>query len=342
MDQPHPVETPRCAVVLENLGTPDSPDVGDVRRYLREFLSDRRIVDMPRAIWKPILELGILRGYAPRSAARYASVWTQAGSPLMKYSVMQAAGLRHRLADEAIVDVAMRYGLPKLVDVLDRLRADGVTRTLLVPMYPQDSTTSVGSVRDDLDAWTSSRGADAMAVDLVVGWFADPGYLDACAGRIEAHWREHGRPDFAAGEKLVLSFHGIPAGLVAKGDRYPDECQRTAALIRQRLGLDEQACLLTYQSRFGPATWIGPATIDTVRKLGSSGTSRLDVFCPGFAVDCLETLEEIGSLNRKAFVQAGGTRFERIGCLNDDPAWLDALAELVRARLAGGGSGTTI
>ena len=329
------MDQPRLAVVLENLGTPDSPALPDVRRYLRQFLSDRRIVAMPRALWKPILELGILRGYAPRSAARYASVWTQAGSPLMALSVAQAVGLRKRLGEDAVVEVAMRYGRPCLADVLDRLRADGVTRTLLVPMYPQDSTTSVGSVRDDLDAWTSSRGADAMAVDLVVGWFADPGYLDACAGRIEAHWREHGRPDFAAGDRLLLSFHGIPISLIAKGDRYPQECRRTAQLIRQRLGLDDQQCLLTFQSRFGPAQWVKPATIDTVRQLGASGVRRLDVFCPGFAVDCLETLEEIGQLNRDAFLEAGGQRFERIDCLNDDPAWLDALEAIVRAAMAG-------
>ncbi|MCL1841878.1 MAG: ferrochelatase [Propionibacteriaceae bacterium] len=324
----------RRAVIWENLGTPDSPAVGDVRRYLREFLSDRRIVAMPRVLWTPILELGILRGYAPRSAKRYASVWTEQGSPLMTQTLAQADGLAQRLGDEAVVEVAMRYGRPKLADVLDRLRDDGVTQVLLVPAYPQDSTTSVASVADDLEICRATGHTQGLTIKTVNGWHDDPGYIAACVDRIQAHWREHGRPDFAAGDKLLLSFHGIPVSLVAKGDGYPQECVRTTALIRAGLGLDEITCPQTYQSRFGMGEWLKPATIDTVRALGASGTKRLDVFCPGFAVDCLETLEEIGQLNRAAFMGAGGRQFERIDCLNDDAVWLDALAGLVRGWLA--------
>jgi ferrochelatase len=305
------MEQSKPAVILENLGTPDSAELKDVRPYLRQFLSDRRIVAMPRILWKPILELGILRGYAPRSARRYAKVWTPVGSPLMVRSWAQVEGLRQRLGDEARVELAMRYGRPNLAGVLDRLRADGTTKVLLVPTYAQDSTTTIASVRDDLDAYLAGHDTTDRDVDMMAGWYDDPGYIAACVGRIEADWASRGRPDFAAGDKLILSFHGIPRNLVAKGDHYPDECHRTATLIRQGLAVNESQCPQTFQSKFGPAAWLKPATIATVRELGASGVKRLDVFCPGFAVDCL----------------------------NDDPAWLDAWATLIRARLASGNGG---
>ena len=336
---PRPTPPPRRAVVLENLGTPDSPALTDVQAYLRQFLSDKRIVSLPAFLWQPILRLIILRRHAPVSAAKYASIWTTAGSPLLLHTQAQAAGLRDRLGPGIVVDVAMRYGRPALADALDRLRADGVTDVLLVPMYPQYSTTTTATVEDDLAAYRRARprtADDPLRVDVLPAWPEDPGYLDACVHRITAHWDAHGRPDFAAGDKLLLSFHGIPVSVTKAGDPYPSQCAATTARLRERLHLTETECPQTYQSKFGKGEWLTPATIDTVRALAASGTRRLDVFCPGFAADCLETCEEIALLNRDAFLAAGGDEFHKIDCLNDDPAWLDALAALVRTRWSAG------
>jgi len=200
-----------------------------------------------------------------------------------------------------------------------------------VPTYPQYSTTSVASVLDDLAAAEASGHTAGLNVRTLNGWHDDPGYIASCVDVIKRHWEEFGRPDFAAGDKLLLSFHGIPVSLVSKGDPYPRECERTADLIREQLGLSEAECPVSYQSKFGPAQWLKPATIDTVRSLGAAG-GRLDVFCPGFMVDCLETLEEIGLLNREAFTAAGGTEFHRIDSLNENPTWMAALERLVRAQ----------
>jgi len=324
---------PRFGVILENLGTPESPAVKHVKPYLQEFLSDRRIVDLPPLLWAPILKLALLPRYAPKSAERYQLVWTEQGSPLMFHTLAQAEGLQQRLGDAAQVEVAMRYGQPTLAAALGRLRAAGVTEVLLVPTYPQYSTTSVASVLDDLAAAKAAGHTAGLTVRTLNGWHDDAGYVNACVNQITNHWQANGRPDFAAGDRLLLSFHGIPVSLVAKGDPYPAECERTAALIRSQLGLTEAECPMAYQSRFGPARWLTPATIDTVRELGKSGR-RLDVFCPGFMVDCLETLEEIGLLNRQAFTDAGGGEFHRIDSLNDSPVWLDALTNIISTRLA--------
>jgi len=310
--------------------------VPDVRRYLRQFLSDKRIVDLPGPLWRPILELFVLRQRAPKSAAKYASVWLPTGSPLLVHSQAQVAGLNQRLGPVVSVSLAMRYGNPSLAAVLDRLRADGISRVLVVPMYPQYSTTSTASVTDDVEAYQRARPGmpdRPLEVDVMGSWPADAGYIKACAGRIEAFWDEHGRPDFASGDKLLLSFHGIPVSLAQAGDPYPAQCQVTTQLLRQELGLDPEHSPQTFQSKFGPSQWLKPATIDTVAKFGTSGVRRLDVFCPGFAADCLETDEEIALLNRDAFHRAGGQEFNRIPCLNDDPIWLDALADLVIQRL---------
>jgi len=324
---------PRRAVVLNNLGTPASPSLADVRAYLRQFLSDKRIVPMPSILWQPILRLIIMRTHAPVSAAKYASVWTPQGSALMVQTQAQVAELRERLGPTVRVECAMRYGQPSLASVLDGLRADGIDDVLLVPMYPQYSTTSTASVTDDLADYLKHR--PSLRVDVLDdGWATDPGYIEACAHVIETHWDETGRPDFAAGERLLLSFHGIPVSLVRAGDPYPDECAATARLLRERLGLSDDEAPQTYQSKFGKGEWLTPATIDTVERFGASRMGRLDVFCPGFATDCLETLEEIGLLNRDAYERAGGRGFTKIDCLNTDPVWMDALASLVRARLS--------
>jgi len=313
---------------MVNLGTPDSPTTADVRRYLRTFLMDRRVVDLPAALWRPILELIILRVRPAKSAAKYASIWTPDGSPLLVHSRRQRDGLQARLADVADVRLAMLIGQPSLMDVLDQLLAAKAS-ALIVPMYPQYSTTTVASVRDAVEAWQRRLPERHMDIDWLPEWFDDDGYIEACAHRIEAAWQTTGRPDFAGGDKLLLSFHGLPVSVARRGDPYAGQCQTTAEHLRARLGLTDEQCPMTFQSKFGPGAWLTPATIETVTELGQAGVRRLDVFCPGFAVDCLETDEEIGLLNRDAFLRAGGVEFHKIDCLNDAPVWLDALARLI-------------
>jgi ferrochelatase len=332
--------TSPVGVVLVNLGTPDEATLPAVRRYLREFLSDRRIVNLSPLLWKPILETHILYGHARKSHQKYLSVWYDQGSPLLIHTAEQASALGARLAetglDETAVTVtyAMRYGNPSLGAVLARLQADGIGRLLVVPMYPQYSTTTTATVIDALSAYLA-RCQNHPEVRWIRAWNTDPAYIDAMAQRIEATWAERGRPNFAGGDKLLLSYHGIPVSVVAGGDPYPRECEATTDLLRARLGLPAEHCLMTYQSKFGHGEWLTPATIDTIAKLGDLGTRRLDVFCPGFAADCLETLEEIGLLNRDMFVDHGGQTFVRIPCLNAAPPWIEALAGLVRQHVYG-------
>jgi ferrochelatase len=328
--------TAPVGVVLVNLGTPDEPSLPAVRRYLREFLSDRRIVNLPRLLWKPILETHIMYGHAKGSARKYASVWYESGSPLLVHTVDQATALAECLGDIPAVTVApaMRYGSPNVDAVLSRLRADGIGRVLVVPMYPQYSSTTTATVIDALTRHLT-QSQDQPEVRWIRAWAEDPAYIEAMAQRIESVWQEVGRPDFAAGHKLLLSYHGIPVSCVGAGDPYPRECEATTDLLRARLGLGPEHCFMTYQSKFGHGEWLTPATIDTVGQLGELGTGRLDVFCPGFAVDCLETLEEIGLLNRDEFTRRGGGEFVRIPCLNDSGPWIQALAQLVRRHLSG-------
>jgi len=321
------------AVVLVNLGTPDSPTPGAVRRYLREFLSDRRIVPLAPVLWQPILNGIVLPIRGRKSARKYASIWTDAGSPLLVHTVALASALAERLDGEMPVAVAMRYGEPRLSTVLDKLIADGVRRVLVVPLYPQYSTTTTATVLDALAQYLAAKPSPAE-YRTVHAWHDDPAYIDAAARRIEATWASAGRPDFARGDKLLLSFHGIPLAAVRGGDPYPDECAVTARMLRERLGLDEDACPATFQSKFGPGEWLRPATIVTVGELARTGVERVDVFCPGFVADCLETEEEIGMLNRDAFHANGGRQFVRVPCVNDDAPWVDALAGIVRRHLA--------
>lgn len=324
----------RVGVVLVNLGTPDEPTLPAVQRYLREFLTDRRIIPLNPLLWRPVLELKVLQVHARASTEKYASVWMPAGSPLMVHATAQADALAERLGDGVRVAIAMRYGNPSLSSVLDQLDAEGVGRVLIVPMYPQFSTTTVATVFDALAAHIQTSH-DQHEYRTIRDHHDDAGYIEACARRIEQTWEAEGRPDFAAGDKLLLSYHGIPVSMVDDGDPYPLECETTTRLLRERLGLGEAECVMTYQSKFGRGEWLTPATIDTVAELGRAGVGRLDVFCPGFAADCLETEEEIGILNAEEFHGAGGRRFVRVPCLNDSPAWIEALTDLVTTHLAG-------
>ncbi|MDR1237559.1 MAG: ferrochelatase [Propionibacteriaceae bacterium] len=324
----------RVGVVLVNLGTPAEPTLPAVRRYLREFLLDQRVVTLPRLLWQPLLETHIMLFHARRSAQKYASVWTPEGSPLMVHARAQVAALSQRLGESYQVVLAMRYGQPSLANVLAGLHDEGLRRVLVVPMYPQFSTTTVATVLDALANY--AKGAyDQFEYRTLRDFHNHPGYIEACAKRIEESWETEGRPNFSAGEKLLLSYHGIPVKMAQIGDPYPQECMETTALLRERLGLSADECEMTYQSKFGHAEWLTPATIERVEQLGKTGLSRLDVFCPGFAADCLETEEEIGILNRETFDHAGGQRFVRIPCLNASAPFITVLEDLVKRHTAG-------
>lgn len=328
------VQPVQAAVLLVNLGTPTAPTAKAVRPYLAQFLGDRRVIDYPRWLWWLILHGVILRVRPARSARAYAKVWTSQGSPLRFGSEALADALRRELArqrpDAPVgVALAMRYGEPSVEATIARLQRYGVRRLLVLPMYPQYSATSTGSVIDAVaDALKTLRWPPELR--LVNDYHDDPGHIEALAGSIEAWWAAHGR-----GDKLLLSFHGIPERYVRLGDPYLDQCQRTARLLRDRLQLDEDQLLVSFQSRVGRESWLHPYTDATVRKLAAEGVKKLDVACPGFAVDCLETLEEIAMQNREFFIEAGGGDLRYIPALNDSAAQVDSFAALVVRHMKG-------
>jgi ferrochelatase len=322
----------RTGILYCNLGTPDEPTPAALRRYLREFLSDPRVVEIPRAAWLPILYGLVLPLRAPRSAAKYASIWTPEGSPLALWTRKQALLLQGWLGEHGhrvAVRHAMRYGSPSIASQLDALKADGVTRILVITAYPQYSATSTASVIDAVNAW-SVRQRAVPELRFVNRYHDDAGYVEAIVRKIEREWREHGRADH-----LVMSFHGIPERAVRLGDPYRDECMETAQRVANRLGLPAERFTVSFQSRFGRARWLEPATDLTLRSLGKRGVARVDVVCPGFVADCLETLEEIAMEGRRAFLTAGGKEFRYIACLNDDPQFVGALGGIVQGNLRG-------
>jgi ferrochelatase len=322
----------RTAVLLCNLGTPDAPTPAALRRYLAEFLSDQRVVEIPKPIWWLILHGIILRLRPAKSAAKYASIWTDAGSPLRVWTEKQAVLLQDWMTahgHQVIVRYAMRYGSPSISAQLDALKVEGVTRVLVLPAYPQYSGTTTASVFDAVYAW-GQKIRHLPELRFVNRYHDDAGYLAAVAERIRAHWQAHGRP-----EQLVMSFHGVPARTLQLGDPYHCECHKTARLLAEQLGLTPAQYKLTFQSRFGKAKWLEPYTEPTLVELARSGVARVDVVCPGFTSDCLETLEEIGQEARQAFLTAGGKSFHYIDCVNDSPAWIEALGQLAQRHLAG-------
>lgn len=322
----------RTAILLCNLGTPDAPEPGAVRRYLAEFLRDRRVVEIPRAVWLPILYGAILPTRPAKSAKKYASIWTPEGSPLKVWTDKQAKLLGGYLGERGHrVDVryAMRYGSPSIASVLDELKAAGTTRVLVLPLYPQYSGTTTASIGDAVFRW-STNIRSVPAFRFVQRYHDDPGYIAALAKRANDHWMAHGRPD-----KLVLSFHGVPKRTRVLGDPYHDECQTTARLLIERLGLKPDQVLVTFQSRLGRAEWLQPYTEPTLIELAKRGVQRVDVMCPGFTSDCLETLEEIDQEGRAAFLSAGGREFNYLPCLNDQHEWIAALAAIAINHLQG-------
>ena len=323
---------PRTAVVICNLGTPEAPTPAAVRRYLAEFLSDPRVVEIPRAVWLPILHGVVLRTRPARSARKYQTIWTPEGSPLAVWTKKQAlmlAGYLGQRGHPLLVRHAMRYGQPSVGSVLDEVRAAGADRVLVLPLYPQYSAATTASIGDAVTAWMQ-RTRDVPEMRFVKHYHDDAGYITALARRVEAHWMTHGRP-----ERLVLSFHGMPRRTLDLGDPYHCECRKTGRLLAERLKLREDFVVVTFQSRFGRAEWLKPYTEPTAVELARSGVRRIDVFCPGFTSDCLETLEEIDQEVRAAFLGAGGTSFGYIPCLNDSHEWIAALADIAIAHLGG-------
>jgi ferrochelatase len=324
----------KTAVLLINLGTPEAPTAEAVKPYLREFLSDSRVVEIPKPIWWLILNGIILNTRPKKSAAKYARVWMPEGSPLKVHTERQATLLQGYLGEKTkgsalVVDYAMRYGNPSIPDVLARLKAQNCQRILLVPLYPQYAASATATALDAVFG-ELQKLRNMPAVRSIKHFHDDPAYIRATAQNIRDYWMLHGRPD-----KLLMSFHGVPRYTLEKGDPYHCECLKSGRLIAEELGLSKEQYTISFQSRFGKAEWIKPYTTATLKELGNQKTRRVDVVCPGFVADCLETLEEIAQEGREDFQHAGGGEYHYIPCLNERPDWIHALTGLVLENLHG-------
>ena len=307
----------RPVLILANLGTPASPTAAAVSAYLDEFLSDPRVVQLPRWLWLPLLRKLILPRRSPVVAEKYASVWLDGGSPLAVHTAALAQAVQARLPAWRVLH-AMRYGEPGLSALLDRLHAEGARTVRVLPLYPQYSTTTTLSMLDCVE-----RQRVGMQVQVLHDYHVDAGWAEAVAASIRRHWEAHGR-----GERLLFSFHGLPQRVVDAGDPYALQCEASTQAIAAALGVPRQDILLAYQSRFGKGKWLQPDVVATLRQLAREGVRTVDVACPGFAVDCLETLEEIAVENDAAFRAAGGEALRYIPCLNGSDAHADVLAAL--------------
>jgi len=299
---------------------------------LAEFLSDPRVVEIPRLIWLAILHGIVLRVRPAKSGAKYASIWTPEGSPLKVWTDKQARALQVWLSQhkhDVLVRYAMRYGSTSISSQLNALKAEGATRVLIVPAYPQYSATTTASLWDAVYQWAGTV-RNIPEIRFINHYHDDPRYIAALASGVSRHWQTHGRPDV-----LVMSFHGVPERTLHLGDPYHCECFKTARLLAEQLGLNASAFKVTFQSRLGRAKWLEPYTEPTLIEMGKAGVKRVDVICPAFTSDCLETLEEINQEAREAFLHAGGQTFHYIPCLNDDEAWIDALGEITQQHLMG-------
>jgi len=326
----------RTAVLLVNLGTPDAPEAAPVRAYLKEFLSDPRVVEIPRLVWWLILNGIILRVRPRKSAEKYASIWTPQGSPLKFWSEQQAALLRGYLGERGFdveVALAMRYGRPSIAETLAALRERRVERLLLLPMYPQYSATTTATVFDEVHR-ELTRTRNVPEVRWIKHFHDHPGYIAALADGVRRYWKQHGRAQDEGG-KLVMSFHGVPRRTLDLGDPYHCECHKTGRLLAEALGLGRDEYVVSFQSRFGKAEWLQPYTAPLLQQLGREGAKRVDVVCPGFVADCLETLEEISMEGKEEFTEAGGGAYHYIPCVNDSPAFINALADLVALHTQG-------
>ena len=326
-------------VLLVNLGTPDAPTSAAVRKYLAQFLSDPRVVEIPRVLWKPLLHTVILSVRSPQSAQRYASVWTKEGSPLLVHSRRQKTLLLGYLgqrlkemglpSDHAEIELGMRYGSPSIADAMTKLKEGGCDRILVLPLYPQYAASTTASALDEIFAAAlAMRRVPALRV--IDAYQDDPGYIAALAQNINDYWVKNGRPN-----KLVLSFHGLPRRSLELGDPYHCHCVQTGRLLAAELGLTKEQFVITFQSRFGRAEWLTPFTKPTLVALAKEGMRRVDVACPGFVSDCLETLEEIAQEGKVAYLKAGGKEYHYIPCLNERPVWIATLADLAMRNLQG-------
>ncbi|MFD2265611.1 ferrochelatase [Lacibacterium aquatile] len=321
--------SPKIGALLVNLGTPDAPTVGPVRRYLREFLSDRRVVEANPVLWQLLLNTIILTFRPARTAKNYAKVWGE-DSPLRLFTKRQAEALAPEFQDTVIVDWAMRYGNPSLKSKIEALSAQGCDRILVVPLYPQYSASTNASVADQAFR-VLMKMRRQPAVRIAPDWHDDPAYIEALASSITQHlttldWQP---------EVILASFHGIPKEYGEKGDPYPQLCAKTAELLRARLGMDENRLKLTFQSRFGPKEWTQPYTDVTLVEMAKAGIKKVAVITPGFVADCIETLEEIDIGDREAFIHAGGSHFTTVPCLNDSAGGLTVLRGILERELAG-------
>jgi ferrochelatase len=328
-------------VCLINLGTPELPERKSVARFLRRFLSDPRVIDLPRYLWLPLLNLVIIPLRAGRSAAAYRKIWLPEGSPLLVLTQRLASRLGSALDGIAMVETGMRYSEPSIRNSLERLRKSGVDEVVILPLYPQYSLTTTASIYDSVDESLAGLNWQPR-LHRLEQYYEHPLWVEAVASSIREFRAENG-----ASEKLIFSLHGIPQRYVDQGDPYQDQCQKSVRAIVTALGLDDDEWLLTYQSRVGREPWLQPYTSETLKTLGSSGTRRVQVICPGFAVDCLETLEEIAMQNREFFEQAGGQKLEYIPALNDSEAHAGVMKALVldnlqRCRDAGAGVPDTV
>ena len=324
---------PSIGVLLANLGTPDSPAPRDVRRYLKQFLWDPRVVELPRPLWWLVLNLVILNTRPRRSARAYARVWTEEGSPLLAISRRQHDALQQaldaRLGATVRVALAMCYGNPSIDAGLSELREAGVRRVLVLPLYPQYSATSSAAIFDavtrELRCWRA-----VPELRFINDYHDHPAYIAALADSVRTFQAGHGVPD-----RLLMSFHGIPQDYADRGDPYPCQCEQTAGLLAKQLGLEPLQWQYSYQSRLGPKDWLKPYTDRTLETLGKQGVKSVQVICPGFSADCLETLEEIAMENRDGFMAAGGSEYRYIPCLNDQAAHIAFMAQLVEQHLQG-------
>ncbi len=325
-------DTPTCTgILVTNLGTPDAPNPSALRKYLAEFLSDQRVIEVPKIIWWFILHGIILTLRPHKSAAAYKKIWTQHGSPLLVITKSQAHKiqdeLNKRLQKPIQVECAMRYGKPSMATGLEKLRAANAKRLLILPLYPQYSATTTASTFDATAA-ILKKWRLIPELRMINHYHDDPGYITALAGSIRQHWQTHPKP-----EKLLFSFHGLPHAYLLAGDPYHCECHKTARLVATTLGLQADEWQLTFQSRFGPKKWLQPYTDVTLKTLATNGIKHVQIICPGFAADCLETLEEIELQNRAFFIAAGGDKFSYIPALNDTDSHIDVLCTIIQKHL---------
>ena len=326
-------QKPKIGVLLTNLGTPDAPTKPALKTYLKEFLSDPRVVEIPRLIWWCILNLVILNIRPKRSAHAYQTVWTEQGSPLLVHTKNQTQKIRQQLkaqyGDDIIIEFAMRYGNPAIGPVIDNMMIQGVTKLLVLPLYPQYSGSTSASTFDAIAADFVKR-RNIPELRFIKHYHDFPPYIKALGDKITAHWQTH-----QAADLLLFSYHGVPKRYLTNGDPYHCECYKTTRLVAQYLGLSEKAYMTSFQSRFGKEEWLKPYTDHTLQALPAKGVKSVQVICPGFSADCLETIEEICIENRDHFIAAGGERYEYIPALNSDDAHIDALVALINNHLQG-------